>query len=96
MTVCLVWLGDPALAASVIASRGPWSEMIEAGSGLLVVETDETVSRVYHEIKWVLPDDCPLLVAPVAERPKARGLTAGTVSWLRERLSLPDRRGNLE
>ena len=90
MTVCLVWLGDPALAAGVIASPGPWSEMIEAGSGLLVVETDETVSRVYHEIKWMLPDDCPLLVAPVAERPKARGVTAGTVSWLRHRLPLPD------
>jgi hypothetical protein len=91
MSVCLAWLGDPAQAHAVIASPGPWTEMIEVGSGLLVLETDETLSRVYHEIKWLLPEDCPLLVTPVAERPKARGLTEGAVSWLRARLPLADR-----
>ncbi|HWI43990.1 MAG TPA: hypothetical protein VNS81_10235 [Nocardioides sp.] len=91
MSVCLVWLGDPAKVEVVMASPGPWREVIEAGTGMLVVETDETVSRVFHEIKWLLPDDCGLLVAPVGERPKARGVTPGTVSWLRERLPLPDR-----
>lgn len=91
MSVCLVWLGDPTQVEVVMASPGPWREVIEAGPGLLVVETGETVSRVFHEIKWLLPDDCALLVAPVGERPKARGVTPGTVSWLRERLPLPDR-----
>ena len=91
MSVMLAWLGDPAQASTVIAAPGPWTEMIEAGPGLLVVESDDTVSRVYHEIKWLLPDDCALMVAPVGRRPKARGLTEGTVSWLRDRLGLPDR-----
>jgi hypothetical protein len=91
MGVCLVWLGDAAQADVVGASPGPWRRPIEAGSGLLVLETDETVSRVYHELKWLLPDDCALLVAPLESRPKARGVTRGTVRWLRERLPLPDR-----
>ena len=91
MGVCLVWLGDPTAVDRVMTARGPWREVVESGPGLVLVETDETVSRVYHEIKWLLPDECALLVAPVEHRPKARGVTAGTVSWLRDRLPLPDR-----
>jgi hypothetical protein len=91
MAVCLVWVGDPVETGVVAASAGPWSEVVEAGPGLLVIETDETVSRVYHELKWLLPRDCALLVAPLTLRPKARGVGPGTVSWLRERLPLPDR-----
>jgi len=91
MSVYLAWLGDPSAVDAVMTAPGPWREVIEAGPGLLVVESDDTLSRVYHEVKWLLPDDCALLVAPVAERPKARGVTGGTVSWLRERLPLPDR-----
>lgn len=91
MNVCLVWLGDPAAARHVLGKPGPWREVREAGPGLLLVDTFETLSRVHHEVKWMLPDDCPLLVAPVERRPKARGAAPGTVSWLRARLPLPDR-----
>lgn len=90
MTVCLVWLEHPQDVASVVASPGPWSDVLEAGPGLLLLETDETVSRVYHEVKSILGGRSALLVAPLAERPKASGVTPGTVSWLRERLPLPD------
>ena len=90
MAVCLVWLEDPAGVEAVMTSPGRWREVVEAGPGLLLVEADETLSRVYHEIKWLLPDDAALLVAPLSERPKARGVTAGTVGWLRERLPLPE------
>lgn len=88
-----MWLGDPAQVPAVIASPGPWRELIEAGPGLVVVESDDTVSRIYHEAKALLSDECALVVAPLAHRPKARGLTGGTVSWLRARLPLPDREG---
>lgn len=91
MPVCLAWLGDPAAAVDVVTAPGPWREIREAAPGLLLVDTTETTSRVYHEIKWLLPDDCALLVAPLENRPKARGVAAGTVSWLRSRLPLPDR-----
>jgi hypothetical protein len=89
MAVCLAWLGDPAYVDAVTASPGPWREAVEVAPGLLLVETDETLSRVYHEMKWLLPDDCALLVAPLSERPKVRGVAPGTVTWLRERLPLP-------
>lgn len=91
MAVCLVWLGDDAAVDAVLAHPGPWVDIVVAGSGLLLVETEHTVSRVYHELKGRLPEDCSLLVAPLLARPKARGITGGTVTWLRERLPLPDR-----
>lgn len=89
MAVCLAWLDDPEQVGVVMTAPGPWREVLEAGPGLMLIETEESLSRVYHEVKWLLPDDCALLVAPLAERPKARGVTSGTVSWLRDRLPLP-------
>jgi hypothetical protein len=65
---------------------GPWLEVRRAAPGLLLVESDDTLSRVYHELKWSLPDDVALLVAPLADRPKLKGLAPGTQGWLRDRL----------
>lgn len=59
---------------------------------MALVESPETLSRVYHELKWSLPDGAALVVAPLAERPKLKGLPAGTTTWLRERL--PQRPGD--
>lgn len=71
---------------------GPWTELRHAAPGLLLVESDDTLSRVFHELKWALSDeDAPLFVAPVAATPKLRGLTPGTLTWLRERTSRPKR-----
>lgn len=91
MAICLAWLGDPTAAGDVLDAPGPWREIRPAGPGLLLVETTETTSRVYHELKSLLPADCALLVAPLDRRPKARGVATGTVSWLRSKLPLPDR-----
>ena len=64
---------------------GPWREVVRPAPGLLLVDSDDTLSRVFHEIKWALPDDAALFVAPLADVPKLRGLTPGTLSWLRAR-----------
>jgi hypothetical protein len=53
------------------------------------VESDDTLSRVFHELKWALAEEAPLFVAPVAATPKLRGLEPGTLSWLRARTSRP-------
>ena len=53
---------------------------------LALVESPDTLSRVYHDLKWSLPDGTALLVAPLTERPKLKGLRAGTTTWLRDRL----------
>ena len=89
--VYLVWLADPAAVDAVMNARGPWREVVESAPGLLLIDSDDTLSGVYHAVKWLLPDGGALLVAPLRERPKARGVADGTVSWLRERLPLPDK-----
>jgi hypothetical protein len=65
---------------------GPWREIRIAASGLAFVDSDDTLSRVFHELKWSLPDGVALTVAPLADRPKAKGLAPGTHAWLRERI----------
>ncbi len=68
---------------------GPWTEIRVAAPGLLLIESEDTLSRVFHELKWALSEDSPLFVAPVAATPKLRGLAAGTLSWLRARTPRP-------
>jgi hypothetical protein len=86
MAVFLAWIADPDAATAARSQPGPWTEIREAAPGLLLVESDESLSRVYHEVKWLLPDGCALTVAPLPLRPKSRGLAPGTVTWLRDRL----------
>ena len=86
MTVYVAW--TPELPEENLP--GPWVEIRVAAPGLLLVESEDTLSRVFHELKWALStEDAPLFVAPLAATPKLRGLEAGTLSWLRERTSRP-------
>jgi hypothetical protein len=82
MTVFLAWTS----AAVPDDLAGPWEELRHAAPGLLLVSSTETLSRVYHELKWALPDGTPLFVAPLTTRPKLKGLPPGTQTWLRDRL----------
>lgn len=82
MTAYLVWT-DADLAAQDLV--GPWGEAVVAAPGLAFVDSEESLSRVYHEVKWSLPDGAALAVSPVDRRPKAKGLAAGTNTWLRQR-----------
>jgi hypothetical protein len=82
MTVYLAWSGAP-LAPDV---TGPWEEVRVLSDDLALVESGDTLSRVYHELKWSLPEGTPLMVSPLTHRPKLKGLPAGTTTWLRDRL----------
>lgn len=82
MTVFLVWSAAP-LPEGL---PGPWREIRPIGPGLTVVDGVESLSRVYHEVKWALPEGTPLIVSPLATRPKLRGLSPGAQSWLWDRL----------
>jgi hypothetical protein len=81
VTVFIAWASEPVPEPL----PGPWREMHVAAAGLLLVDSDDSLSRVYHELKWSLPDGTSLLVAPVAGTPKLKGLAPGTQTWLRER-----------
>ena len=86
MTVYVAWTS--ADLSELDPSRdlaGPWREVVFAAGGLAFVDSDDTLSRVYHGLKWSLPDGTSLLVAPVASTPKLKGLAPGTQTWLRAR-----------
>ena len=82
MPLYLVWHEaereiDPELAASL--------DRAELRPGLFLVDSEETRSRLYHRVKWALPRGTALLVAPLAEAPKFKGMEPGALAWLRHR-----------
>lgn len=88
MTVYLLWTS----ATGELDGEGPWRCVHRATEGLWFVESDEPLSRIYHEAKWSLPEDSALLVTRADVRPKLKGLSAGSTTWLRDRLPLPRHR----
>jgi hypothetical protein len=80
MTVFLAWTSEPPADL-----EGPWEEAREVAPGLLLLESTESLSAVYHAVKWSLPQDAALVVTPVPLTPKSRGLAPGTTAWLRAR-----------
>lgn len=81
MTVFVAWASEPVGEPLT----GPWQELVVAAPGLLLVESDQTLSTVYHELKWSLPEGTALFVAPLGDLPKLKGLAPGTTTWLRDR-----------
>ena len=57
MTVYVAW--TPELPEANLP--GPWSELRVAAPGVLLVESDDTLSRVFHELKWALAEEAPTL-----------------------------------
>jgi len=53
--------------------------------GLFLIESNLSRSKLYHQIKWQLPKDTALLVAPLDRNPKFMGMAEGSLSWLRDR-----------
>ncbi len=51
---------------------------------VMLVVTDQTRSRLYHEIKRQQSGDSGLLVCPVDGAPKFRNMNKGALAWLRE------------
>jgi hypothetical protein len=84
VTVYLAWTSVP-----ISDPRGPWDEWREVGDGLFLLESAESLSTVYHAVKWLLPDGAALIGSAVESVPKSRGLAPGTTAWLRERIERP-------
>ena len=60
-------------------------DRFELEDGLLLVDSALGLSPLYHRIKRALPPDTPLLVAPLAGRPKFKRMAPGALAWLRAR-----------
>jgi hypothetical protein len=68
------------------APAGPWRELVVLRPGLLLVDSDQTRSTVYHALKAELPAGSALLVTQLHEVPKFKGMAPGSLAWLRARL----------
>jgi hypothetical protein len=62
-----------------------FGDSFELHRGLHLIDSDLSRSRLYHEVKWQLPEGTALLVAPLADRPKFKGMAPGATAWLRAR-----------
>lgn len=82
MTVFLAWASAPV----PVRVSGPWEELRLVSADLALITSPATLSAVYHELKWALPEGAALLVTPVTVVPKVKGLPAGTLTWLRDRI----------
>ncbi|MFG0313182.1 MAG: hypothetical protein ACF8LL_03225 [Phycisphaerales bacterium] len=51
----------------------------------VLIESEQSQSRVYHAIKHALPADTPLMIAILDQQPKFKGAKPGLLKWLRER-----------
>jgi hypothetical protein len=60
-------------------------ESFELRPGLLLIDSDDALSPLYHRIKWALPPGTELLVAPLAGAPKLKLMNTGASAWLRTR-----------
>jgi hypothetical protein len=78
----LAWEETGAVDATVV---GPWDDAIVLRPGLLLLASEASRSEVYHALKHELPPGTALLVAPLADAPKMKGMAPGTSAWLRHR-----------
>lgn len=58
-------------------------DMVRLGEGAYLCTTTRNRSRLYHALKRQY-QPTRLLVAPLADAPKFKGMEAGVLSWLRE------------
>lgn len=78
MTLYLVW--HSAKEADIDLSETSQ----ELSDGLFLVRSERTLSRVYHAIKRQLPEGTALIVAPLSESPKFKGMAEGALKWVRD------------
>ncbi|MCK9489597.1 MAG: hypothetical protein M0Q42_09420 [Xanthomonadales bacterium] len=62
----------------------PAPDLVPLAPGLYLTESSRSRSQLYHAIKWRLQPQ-RLLVAPLADEPKFKGMQPGALAWLRSR-----------
>ena len=78
----LAWEDTGAVDAT---AEGPWEDAVVLRPGLLLLDSQASRSVVYHALKHHLPEGTALLVAPLSDAPKMKGMSEGSTTWLRRR-----------
>ncbi|MBV9952557.1 MAG: hypothetical protein JO291_11440 [Acidimicrobiia bacterium] len=81
----MIFLGWSSVDPAEELGEGPWREVFRLAPGLFLFDSEASLSRVYHELKWSLPPGASVLVAPLHEAPKFLRLEHGARAWLRDR-----------
>jgi hypothetical protein len=82
MALFLVWHDGESVIAPEL---GFALDLFELRPGLVLVDSELQLSRLYHRIKWALPPGAALLVAPLGSAPKFKRMEDGALKWLRLR-----------
>ena len=82
MALFLVWHDED---KAIPPDLGVASERFELCPGLTLVDSPLDLSPLYHQVKWSLPSESALLVAPLAEVPKFKLMGRGALNWIRAR-----------
>lgn len=79
----LIWHEPGAAPSEPLDLHGDGHPLAE---GLWLVRSALTRSRLYHRIKWQLPEGTALACAPLVDEPdgwpKFKGMEAGALAWL--------------
>lgn len=85
ISLYLIWHEPGAAPSQPLDLHGDGHPLAE---GLWLVRSALTRSKLYHRIKWQLPDGTALACAPLADEsdgwPKFKGMEAGALAWLRQ------------
>jgi hypothetical protein len=81
----VLYLADTDGQAIDPAADGPWLDAFALREGLTLIDSPDSRSAVYHGVKGLLPDGTALLVAPLSDDPKFKGMAEGAAAWLAER-----------
>ena len=65
--------------------EGPWTDLRPLAPDLLVIESEQERSAVYHALKPELAPGAALVVTRLAEVPKVRHGEPGIVAWMKAR-----------
>ncbi|MBL4858362.1 MAG: hypothetical protein JKY36_04065 [Erythrobacter sp.] len=80
----LIWHEPGAAPSQPLDLHGDGHPLAE---GLWLVRSALIRSKLYHGIKWQLPEGTALLCAPLADEPggwpKFKGMEAGALAWLK-------------
>jgi hypothetical protein len=85
-TLYLVW-HEPISAGPAFPSIAWEGDAHPLNDMMWLVRSELTLSKLYHAVKWQLPEGIALMVAPLEDRPggwpKFKNMEPGALAWLR-------------
>ena len=79
-TLYLLVVRDPGMVPDQLDLCGDGRQF---APGVYCILSELSRSKLYHRIKWQLPEGAGLLVAPLSDAPKFKGMDDGALAWLR-------------